>query len=62
MVTYLRQEAGPADLLRFLEQMEERMNAKVSLAIIGHGLVLAPILPGVEKEILSGMRPQGLLS
>lgn len=37
------------------------MNVKASLAI-GHRLDLAPILPGVEKEILSGMRPQGLLS
>lgn len=37
------------------------MNVKVSLAM-GHGLDCAPTPPGVEKEILSGMRPQGLLS
>ena len=41
--------------------MKERVDVKVSIAI-GLRLDGAPTPPGVEREILSGMRPQDLIS
>lgn len=60
MLTYLRQEAGPADLLR-LFGMNEGKNECEREPCHHHKLDRAPTLPGEEKEILSGMRPRGLL-
>lgn len=61
MWTYLGQEGGPADLLR-LFGMNEGRNESESVPATGPMLDCAPNRPGVEKEILSGRRPQGLLS
>lgn len=61
VLTYLRQEPGPADLLRLFGMNEGKRDVKVSLAI-HHRLDGTPSPAWCGREILSGMSSQGLLS